>query len=393
MAAWPRIMTVDPSGEVGRIVRAALELMETPATFIDMPAGKEALDEIKHRPCDLLVTAVGLDDDIQGYQLAIQARKLAPNTGVVILADVEDAELDEETLAQSPFVYLRRPVDIHQFMRVMAAGMDGQDLFAALAPPSGGGGDAPAHMPDLGPVPAVDADAARIIVDTLLTDVGAMAVVLASRTGEVLLERGAVGYLDREQLARALLPMVATSIDMSGLVGGRSSTLQFYDGETYDVFVLSVGLHHFLCLIFDGQAGNRQFGAVNRFGRRAAEDLIALLGAVAYTIQKPSEREESRPRRKRSTQTVPQVAENGLEPIPRAAEMKPPEPKPLKLDPVQDFDPNIFDQLASLDVNAADDLFDPDRLGELANSARGKGGPIGFSEAIELGIMPDLDSK
>jgi hypothetical protein len=222
-----------------------------------------------------------------------------------------------------------------------------------------------------------------------------MAVVLASRTSDVLLERGAVGYLDRERLTRALLPMVATSVDMSGLVGGRASTLQFYDGDNYDVFVLSVGLHHFLCLIFDGQAGNRQFGAVNRFGRRAAEDLVALLGAAAYTIQKPAaERDDARPRRiKRTTQTAPLILDDSLAPIARAAEVAAPEPAPFQLDPVEEFDPSIFDQLDTLNLDAADSLFDPEALGELANKSREKGGPIGFAEAMELGIMPDLDAK
>lgn len=393
MGAWPRIVTVDPAGEVGRIARAALDLLECPAILVDVPAPGEALDEIKHRPCTLLLTAFDLDASLTGPQFAAQARKLTPGAGVILLADTDTDQVDEDALAQGGVVCLRRPLDIHQFMRVLAAGLDGGDLFAALKPPAGGG-DAPL-LPDLGPVPAIDDGAARSIIDALLTDVGAMAVVLASRASDVLLERGAVGYLDREQLARALLPLVATTVDMGALVGGRASTLQFYDGTNYDVFVLSVGLHHFLCLIFDGQAGNRQFGAVNRFGRRAAEDLIALLGTAAYTIQRPAaDREDARPRRvKRSTQTAPLAPpDNGPEPAARTADAAPP-PEPFRLDPLENFDPSIFDQLDTINLAAADSLFDPEALGELASKSREKGGPIGFSEAMELGIMPDLDAK
>ena len=124
-----------------------------------------------------------------------------------------------------------------------------------------------------------------------------MAIVLASRAGEILLERGAVGYLDREQLTSALLPTVKTTVDMGQLVGGQPSALHFYDGDRYDVFVLSVGFHHFMCLVFDGQIGSRQFGAVNRFGRRAAEDLIALLGMSAFAISRQSVKRKARRRR------------------------------------------------------------------------------------------------
>lgn len=377
------------------MVRGALDLLAFPATHVDVPAASEALDEIKHRPCSLLLAAHELDNGLSGAQLSAQARALLPTAGVVLLIEADTPDLNEDALAQAGVICLRRPLDAHQFMRVLAAGLDGGDLFAALKPPASNS-EGPA-LPDLGPVPAIDGAAARTIVDALLTDVGAMAVVLASRAGEVLLERGAVGYLDRERLARALLPMVATSFDMSELVGGRASSVQFYDGENYDVFVLSVGLHHFLCLVFDGQAGNRQFGAVNRFGRRAAEDLVALLGAAAYAVQKPAAaRDEQRPRRtKRSTQTEPlaPLPDEVLEPIARAAEVTPPEPAPLKLEPVEQFDPSIFDQLDALNIEAADALFDPEALGELVSKSRDKGGPIGFAEAIELGIMPDLDAK
>ena len=68
--------------------------------------------------------------------------------------------------------------------------------------------------------------------------------------GEVLLEDGATGYLDREQLTKALLPTVASTIEMSSLVGGQPQAIHFYDGNDKDVFVLSVGLHHFLCIVF-----------------------------------------------------------------------------------------------------------------------------------------------
>jgi ActR/RegA family two-component response regulator len=386
MGASPRIITVDPTGTIARIVRSAMDLVGRQVILVDMASGREALEEIKSRPCQLVVTNVELDHDIKGYQLAIEVRQAKPNTNVIILADVDDPELDPEDIAGSPFVYLHRPVDIHQFLRVLIAGLDGDDIFAALNPQAGGG--AP-FVRDMGEVPHLDVEAARMSIDKLLTDVGAMAIVLASRTGEVLLERGAVGYLDRERLTGALLPMVTTSIDMSELVGGRSSTLQFYDGEEYDVFVLSVGVHHFLCLVFDGSAGNRQFGAVNRFGRRAAEDLIVLLGTSAFTFQKPKPPQvEVQKKGKQAAEPAQEV----FEPIARA-EVKVQEPEPLRLDPISDLDFSIFDQLPNVNIAAADDLFSLDNLAELASETLRTGGPIDFDKAQQMGIMPDLDSK
>src|SRR5690606_22084356 len=136
--------------------------------------------------------------------LALRSKQKAPDAGVMILAEVDDPdELDEETLAESPFIYMSRPVDIHQFMRVLVAGLDGTDLREAMTLPA-----SPVSTTiDMGPVPTLDLGAAQAIIDQLLADLGAMAIVFASRMGEVMLERGAVGYLDRDRMTQSLLPV------------------------------------------------------------------------------------------------------------------------------------------------------------------------------------------
>lgn len=387
MVASPRIITVDPTGNISRVVRAAADLLNRPIILVDMPGSQEALAEIKNGSCKLFFTSVELDNDMKGIQLAIQVRRDSPDTHAIILAESDDPDLDEETLSQSPFVYMRRPIDVHQFMRVLMAGLDGGDVFEALNPPAGSA----LPIVEMGPVPNIDREVARAVIDGLLTDVGAMAIILSSRVGEVLLERGAVGYMDRERLTQALLPMINTTVEMSDLVGGRASTIQFYDGEDYDVFVLSVGLHHFLCIVMDGQAGNRQFGAVNRFGRRAAEDLIALLGAAAFIIQKPTPVEEAPRKGKRKTQTVSSEDDDeDFVPIQRP-EIKAKEPEPFQLDPIENLDFSIFDNLEDLDVDDVDDVFAPDKLAEMASDNRHGDGPIDFGQAQELGIIPKLE--
>jgi hypothetical protein len=143
-------------------------------------------------------------------------------------------------------------------------------------------------------------------------------------------------------------------------------------------------------VVFDGQAGARQFGIVNRYGRKAAEDLIALLGANAFIIEKPrpaAKEEPTRAEKKKKKQTEEL---NKLEPVLVRPEVKVPEPEPLKLEPIADLDVDIFKQLKDLDDSEADDLFDPEKLAEIAEEQRTrKGGPISFDEAQELGIVAD----
>ena len=39
-------------------------------------------------------------------------------------------------------------------------------------------------------------------------------------------------------------------------------------------------------------------------------------------------------------------------------------------------------------MSLADDLFDPDKLAEIANETRRERGPLSYDEARELGIIP-----
>jgi len=387
----PRIITVDPTGAISRIVRSAMDLLDLSVIQVDVPHGADALEELA-RQANLVVTAYNLDDEMKGWEFAMRVNKAAPETAVLILGDAEDPEFDDETAAESPFVYMTRPVDIHLFLRVLVAGMESQEAMRqALRTISGGGGGI--MLDEVGPVPAIDVAAAESVLDGFMADLGAMAIVLATRSGEVLSERGAVGYIDRNALAESLIPVMHANIGIKDIVGGNVSTLQLYDGEDYDIFVLTVGLHHFVCIVFDGQQGSRQFGMVRTSGRRAVEDLIALIGANAFFIQPPKRKEAELPHRP----TTKPARQEDDEPIelaradlsngeaePVEEEVYEPEP-PAKLEPIDNLD---LDLLFGDESKVSDDLFDIDNMEEIAkeNSPQRKG-TITEEEARELGLL------
>ncbi|MBA3873503.1 MAG: hypothetical protein H0X30_30600 [Anaerolineae bacterium] len=389
MPSLPRVITVDPTQNISRIIRSATDLLGLSIIQVDAPSGADALEELRHSDANLMVTSWELDDDMQGLILALEVKKIAPETSVLILANEDDPEtVDEETEGEAPFVYLRRPVDVHQLLRVFVAGLKNENIIEAARPVAGNA----TSVIDHGPLPPLNLQNARTIIKQMLVDVGAMAIILSARNGEVLLEDGAPGYLDRELLTKALIPTVMTTIEMSPLVGGQAQTIHFYDGDDKDVFVLSVGLHHFMCVVYDGQAGSRQFGSITRYGRRAAQDLIALLGASAFLIQ-PGET----PKPAAVTHTTAskrKAATNEVEKVELELAVKPDmpveEPEHVKLDPIQNFDLGLFDQL--MDSSAADDMFDIDRLAEMVNTGTGRK-EISFDEAIELGVLPNLDGE
>ncbi len=389
-----RIITVDPTGTISRIVRSAMDLLDRPMRQIDVPSGTDALEELGGG-CDLLVAAYDLQADLKGFIFAIEVKKASPKTSVIILGEEGDPEdFDEETAKDSPYVYMTRPVDVQKFLRVLVAGLESHEaMIAALNPPALQSVASTAM--DMGPVPKFDISAAQNIVDPLLRELSAMAIIIASRDGQVLLERGAVGYINRERLVTALLPILSTNIGVKDLVGGNISSIQFYDGDDYDVFVLSIGFHHFMCVMYNGQTGSKNFGGITRWGRRAVEDLIALLGANAFFFQPAVKKEEPVLSRTKPIKLNPKETEEAEQivlaraviDVTPAPALEMPEAAP-KLEPIVNLNLDDIFGAAIDDLGLANDIFDFDNMEEAAKTASSsRGKELDWDQAEQLGLL------
>lgn len=391
MAKLPRIITVDPVRSVPQEVRAAFELMDRLVVQIDVPAANDALAEIERAAVDVVIAAWKPGDNMLGWELAANIRKRNQMVPIIVVGEYggQNPELEEQTT----FVYLSRPYDVAQLVRVLDAALAGQDVFAAAEEPT----SAKAITRDMGPVPEFNVARANDIVGALQRDLNSQAILFATRTGDVLVEHGAVGYLDRNEVTSKLTGGIHTHIDLREIIGGNASTLQFYDGDDTDLFVLSVGLHHFMVIIYDGTRGSRELGPVSRFGRRAAEDLIGVLGASAWIVQRPTLPEATAQEdvvRRSQVRPQPEVESAQIELA--KAEISTPaeeeieqtaEPQPT-MEAIADdtFDPDaLFGD--DFDESAADDLFSLDALEDVQSDDSKSKGTIDWDDAVRIGLL------
>ncbi len=388
MVDIPRIITLDPPGAAGRALRSALVLLDVSCTHVDVPTASQAMMEL-NSGAGLLIAAYALDYDT-GPVIAEAVCASRSGVEVIVLAEEDDPEHEAEALDSStPYVVLRRPFDPAAFIRALEAAIEGRSVREAIQKPVSAGAGVVAETAGL--VPPLDVVAAGKVLERLQSDVGAFSIILATRTGELVAERGMPNSLNKSALIHALAPSLATGRGVKDVVGGQLSSLQFYDGEEYDVFVLTAGLHHFICIVYDGESGQRNFGAVNRFGRKAAEDIIALIGAGAFIWE--TVRATAEPTVRRTMHIKPIKLDDPLE-IPLAkAEIEPEaNEQPLlneqpALEPISDLD---LDALFGDDsaVAASDDLFDLDSLGELTQQPSQGKGKLSWDQAKEIGLIP-----
>jgi hypothetical protein len=394
MVSRPRIITVDPIGVIARNVRAAMDLLDFSVIQIDVPTPEDALDELDEK-VNLVISAFKLGGDMQGFEFALRVKQAATDASMIIVADEDDPDnLDEETAAESPFVYLSRPLDIHQFLRVITAGLESHDMMIdAMRTPIAVGGTNITSPDEMGPVPMLDVNAAKGILEGLQSELGAMSILLSTRKGETLLEVGTTGFIDSEELSRSIVPVMQTNMGIKDIVGGQVTSVQFYDGDEYDVFVLSVGLHHFVCVVFEGQMGARQQGFVNRFGRKAVEDLIGLIGAGAFFIMPSAPKEEptKRPAPHKSTPAKTKKEEEPVELAPAELDLfddqPEPEPQVEQLEPIAELDLDaVFGTGESGELDES--MFDLDNIEELTrDEEKGRKGTFSWDDAIDAGLI------
>lgn len=415
--AVPRVLTLDPDGLLSRLIRAMFDAAEMAAVQLDAPTAEDALAEAEHGvPLHVVVAACTplVADPAEAGRFAAQfaeaMRERQPDAALIFVLDAEttaEAYAPLEAALDARMIALPQPLDPQVWVRVVGAALRGESLQSALNVPSAGiVGGADERLSS--PIPPMDAKAARSVLERLRGDVGAPGLFLLSRAGQVVAEIG-VPDLPMEHLGAVLAPSLLTTHDMGQMVGGRAAAIHVYDGETHDLFALSVGVHYLLVCVYDGQSGMRQLGSINRYARRATEDLITVLGANAHVLtERPAlpvtdataemaaedeagGRRTTSPRRPRHAPATepeldPMIVTPVLDlPIPAPT----PEAEPLRLEPIAELDLSLFNKRAldSLDIGDFDDLFNPDALAEIANETRGGRGSLTHDEARELGIL------
>jgi CheY-like chemotaxis protein/predicted regulator of Ras-like GTPase activity (Roadblock/LC7/MglB family) len=402
MASVPRILTVDPYGNIPAQIRAAFELMDRYVTQIDVPSATVALEEFERGGIDVVIAAWEAGDDMQGWELVGRLREIDASVNVILLGNYGDMDMDEETLEQSPFIYLRRPFDIPQLLRVLKAALDDDDIFEAMRPPVTAGVQS---IPDMGPVPKINEERAAEIVDELNRDVNPIATILATREGETVIEQGMTSDIDTRDLARTVVHAILANIDLRDFAGGDTSAMQFFDGDDYDIFLLSVGLHHFLILIFDGTSGTRMLGPVNNYGRKRVRELTEVLGAHAWIMQRrrtdtddvlrrsqprTATQEQAKPlARAQITSEVPAVTDDDETELMEVEAIELESNLP-RLEAIADDEFDIDALFADGDDDSGEDLFSLDALEGLAGDFdAGDGSTIDWSQAEQLGLIGD----
>jgi CheY-like chemotaxis protein len=397
MASIPRILAVDHTDEIANILRGAMTLMDRRFILVEVPAAEDALEELRNSRINLLVSAYSLPD-MNGLDLAARAIRESAGTPVIILASPDDPEVDPAQLTNQPYTYLARPVG-EAFLRALRVGLDGEAAVSVQEGSSSGGSTAL----ELGPVPSINEQMLRDQLLLMMRDTVAIGGFIANRMGKVIYAEGVTGYFDIDVCAALLAPQFAQTIYFREMVGGNAWTLNYFDGDAYDLFALALGLHYFAVLIFDGSK-RPQFGPVTNFGRKGADIIIESLGVDAWTFRRQAAKaatqtmhalrlEAEKPAPSVEEPAAPAKAKLKASPPAHTEETQPvqpvtaPQTPDLNLEPIENLDVDaLFNQ--NVDEAAFDSLFSEDDM-DLKPSLFGNEDSVSFNEAMDMGILDE----
>lgn len=297
-----KILIVDDSHEMGRMLQATL-LTHNPSYAVTVvPSGEEALLESARHKLDLLVTDIRLPG-MTGLDLLRRVRKARPDVKAIIITGLSDERLEQQSMDAGADFFLRKPLQISAFLDLVekclaasAAAQPSKDAAGVEVPltstpsvplPSAlSASSAPA--PAVGPAPShptapdpLEAPRLPELLAGLRQDVGAQAVLVLDEHARVVIQAGDLP--NKELLAEWALAAInaafaSQKVSRLHSLNGTASVVGIH-GHEWDVALAPLGERVLIAILKPGRSASRLALVLNEM-LLSYPDFSTVLGSV-----------------------------------------------------------------------------------------------------------------
>ena len=272
-----RILIVEDQREVSRLLRSALETLESDLEVVEIPSGEEAILYSSRNQVDLLVADYRLPG-MTGIELMHKVQKNQPKAKIVLVTGQTDPKVRKEVAGAGADAFFIKPVPMAEFLEAVERHLN---LVETILPPEPIEVDEPeirTGLPDL--------------LAGLRQDLAAIAVFLMNDGGRILARAGDLPDSDNEvALISSLLSIHSAGQKVSRLIGQKINSNWFvFKGGNYNLFFTPVGLTHAILIIGEEITGQDQvLKTVDIFlaARKSIEQVIGETGLGASAIEEP----------------------------------------------------------------------------------------------------------
>ncbi len=268
MADAKKVLVVDDHFEMLEMLRSLLELSNEECEVLAVPSAEEGLLELRRTPFDLVITDVRLPG-MSGFDLVRRIKKLERDVPIIMITAYSSSEGQKEAHSLGVLRYFSKPLDTDAVLTAVHLALHGEELAADTVA-------AVREAESAAPV----STALRKRLQTLRGDTGASGLLLATLDGQIIFEAANNRRLDFSKLAGALGQTIQQSFALSEHLDGElPHTIQYYSGETIELYCANVGREYFLAIFFDVELRRGRIGTIWVFTQRAIKDLVELLAA------------------------------------------------------------------------------------------------------------------
>ncbi|RMG93781.1 MAG: response regulator [Chloroflexi bacterium] len=386
MADVKRILVVDDHFEMLEMLRSMLEISNKDFEVLAVPSAEEGLLEFRRTKFDLLITDVRLPG-MSGFELVRRVRQQAPDLPVIMITAYASTQGEREAEELGILRYFTKPLDTDAVLATVNRALYGEKEQERRGKGMVAGETAVS-------LPTLSADA-RKRLDALRHDTGANALMLCTVSGQLVYQTGTPRRIKIEQMAQVMGQSLAQTYPVWEQLGGdKPFTLQYYAGNSSEMYCANVGKDYLVAMLFDTQSRRGRIGTIWVFTQRAMSELAQLLPplSVAESVPQQPAKPASRP--------IPETSTPQPQPEPKAEPAPPPvvemveeEPEPF-LEPIE----ASTEELEALFGGELEIPTDTSELNELWDEtdalSEGGGGGLSFEEAKRLGLIPpDLDAE
>jgi CheY-like chemotaxis protein len=262
------ILIVDDEESVLAVMLGSLKKLGQEYRVITVTNGQAALEHIKQRHFDLVVTdfrMAGMD----GLQLLEEIRLVRPDTRVILMTAFANSAVEAEAARLNAYRYLTKPLEIQSFLQIVkeAVGTAGLD--------QGG----------LQVLSEKDNSKLNDVLNQLQLDVGARCVFLTDGEGRSIARTGDIDNLPIARIASLLSGSIATLAEAGRTIDSNDGVinLAYREGKSDNLYAINIGSQYLLIILIDRGPLSSRLGLVWYCAQNAAASLLEGLNNAKYS--------------------------------------------------------------------------------------------------------------
>jgi DNA-binding response OmpR family regulator len=358
-----RVLVVDDSMELGRMVQAALATLALPVQVTLVPSAEEAQLEFSRHSFDLLITDVRLPG-ISGLELTRRLRTRHKAVRIIQISGLTDTTLRQQSLEAGADVFFTKPLDMPVFLetaeKLLASRKTGPLASQAGAAQAATAADRVSAT--AGSRASSQADRLAEFLSVLRQSLGAQGVALLDDHGHPLFHDGEIP--DRELDAGiwgSLMSTLTAGERVALYLGNRvPESVYIFRGQVFNFVVSPLGGAFVVLLVFRSVRSTIRLSIASDeilIARKELEKILAEMGVAVHPPQGSARSGDGaqefasalRPPTDKLTPAPEPVSETGPLPAPVSLEKSAPA-GPAEAAPAP-AEPSLAEQLAQAPVD------------------------------------------